>query len=105
MSGEGNKGGCLCRLLCTPDSPSYPVLSEQCRQLRDGDSVGMEERQVIEILGEEDSNELSWLKRNGKNFPPETTLVYYLGVDLMDDSWLILSMEEGIVTEIFIDVT
>jgi len=31
--------------------------------------------------------------------------VYYLGVDYMDDMWLIISISDGIVTEYLIDVT
>lgn len=73
--------------------------------LEKNELIGMEEHQVIELLGNEDNNEQTSFKISKKNFPPETTLIYYLGVDFMDSNWLILSMEEGIVTEIFIDLT
>lgn len=36
---------------------------------------------------------------------PEITLVYYIGVDLMDDVWLIISLENGVVTGYTFDVT
>ena len=31
-------------------------------------------------------------------YPPEDTLVYYLGVDMMDGVWLVISLEDGVVT-------
>ncbi len=67
--------------------------------------IGMNEQQVTVLLGEEDSNEVTSFKQMHQTFPPDTTLVYYLGVDAMDSAWLVLSMEEGIVTEIFIGLT
>ncbi len=80
----------------------YKIVNDM---LEKNELIGMEEHQVIELLGNEDNNEQTSFKISKKNFPPETTLIYYLGVDFMDSSWLILSMEEGIVTEIFIDLT
>ena len=40
-----------------------------------------------------------------KYFPPDSTLVYYLGVDFMDNNWLILSMDDGTVVEYCLDVS
>lgn len=66
--------------------------------------VGMSESDVIQLLGEEDSNQTSF-KISRKYFPPDSTLVYYLGVDYMDNEWLILSINDGIVAEYCLDVT
>lgn len=38
-----------------------------------------------------------------QSFPPDSVLVYYLGVDCMDNNWLILSVDGGIVTEYWLD--
>lgn len=66
--------------------------------------IGMSESDIIQMLGEEDSNQ-TLFKISRKYFPSDTTLVYYLGVDYMDTEWLILSINDGIVTEYCIDVT
>lgn len=66
--------------------------------------IGMSESDIIQMLGEEDSNQTSF-KIGKKYFPPDTTLVYYLGVDYIDTEWLIFSINDGIVTEYCIDVT
>ena len=66
--------------------------------------IGMHEADVIALLGEEDSDKSSF-KISRKEFPPDTTLVYYLGVDFMDNQWLIISLADGIVYEYCIDVT
>ena len=73
--------------------------------LEKNEFIGMEKQQVIELLGNEDSNEQTSFKISKKNYLPETSLIYYLGVDFMDTNWLILSMEKDVVTEILIDIT
>ena len=67
--------------------------------------IGMSEADVIALLGTEDGDGQSSFKLSREYFPPESTLVYYLGVDYMDDMWLIISTDGGIVTEYCIDVT
>lgn len=67
--------------------------------------VGMTELEVIELLGDEDSSGQTSFKMSRDYFPPESTLVYYLGVDFMDSNWLIISLQNGIVTDYCIDVT
>lgn len=62
--------------------------------------IGMTENQVTELLGPEDNNEQTSFKMHMGPYPPESTLLYYLGVDLMDGCWLILSMEDGVVVDI-----
>ena len=66
--------------------------------------IGMHETDVIALLGEEDSDKSSF-KISRKEFPPDTTLVYYLGVDFMDNQWLIISLVDGIVCEYCFDVS
>lgn len=66
--------------------------------------IGMREGDVVQLLGSEDSSQASF-KISRRYFPPDSTLVYYLGVDYMDTQWLILSMDDGIVTESCLDVT
>ena len=66
--------------------------------------IGMRETDVIALLGEEDSDKSSF-KISRKEFPPDTTLVYYLGIDFMDDQWLILSLKDEVVYEYCIDVS
>lgn len=67
--------------------------------------IGMSEADVIALLGTEDGDGQSSFKLSREYFPPESTLVYYLGVDYMDDMWLIISTDGRIVTEYCIDVT
>lgn len=67
--------------------------------------IGMSEADVIALLGTEDGDGQSSFKLSREYFPPESTLVYYLGVDYMDDMWLVISTDEGVVTEYCVDVT
>ncbi len=66
--------------------------------------VGMSMEEVSALLGGEDSSQSSF-KLSGKTYPPETTLVYYVGTDRLEEMWLILSFEDGICTAITVDVT
>lgn len=69
--------------------------------------VGMTEAEIISLLGEEDSyaNTKTSFKISRTYFEPESTIVYYLGVDYMDDNWLIISLDKGIVSGYRIDAT
>lgn len=67
--------------------------------------IGISEDNVIALLGAEDGGGQSSFKLSRDYFPPESTLVYCLGVDYMDDMWLIISTDNGTVTEYCIDVT
>lgn len=68
--------------------------------------IGMTEAEVVQLLGNEDSDGQTSFKMSRSYFPPETTLVYYLGVDFMDTKWLVISLDaEGVVTDYCIDVT
>lgn len=67
--------------------------------------TGMSESDVIALLGEEDGDGPASFKLSREHFPPESTLVYRLGVEYIDNMWLIISISDGIVTEYLIDVT
>ncbi len=67
--------------------------------------IGMSEADVIALLGAEDGDGPASFKLSDKNYPPESTLVYHLGVEYMDNMWLIISISDGIVAEYLIDVT
>ena len=70
--------------------------------------VGMSEEEVTALLGPEEPNAPTSFKISHAShgeFPPETTLVYYLGVDYMDTEWLVISLENGAVSEYCIDLT
>lgn len=75
--------------------------------LKTHELVGMTEEEIISLLGEEESyaNTKTSFKINNTYFDPENTIVYYLGVDYMDDMWLIISLDNGIVIRYCIDVT
>lgn len=69
--------------------------------------IGMTEEEIISLLGEEDhyANTKTSFKISDKYFEPGNTIVYYLGVEYMDDMWLIISLNNGIVSSYCIDVT
>lgn len=68
--------------------------------------IGMTEAEVVQLLGNEDSDGQTSFKMSRTYYPPESTLVYYLGVDFMDTNWLVISLDaEGVVTDYCIDVT
>lgn len=69
--------------------------------------IGMTEEEIISLLGEEEhyANTKTSFKISNTYFDPENTIVYHLGVDYMDDVWLIISLTNGIVSSYCIDVT
>ena len=62
------------------------------------DLAGMTEEEVVALLGQEDGPGQTSFKGDRTYYAPEETLVYYLGVDLMDGVWLVISLEDGVVT-------
>ena len=62
------------------------------------DLAGMTEEEVIALLGQEDGAGQTSFKGDRTYYAPEETLVYYLGVNLMDGVWLVISLEDGVVT-------
>lgn len=67
--------------------------------------IGMTERQVIELLGQEDGKNQTSFKISKDDYPAESTLVYFLGIDIMDNMWLILPIENGVVVGITEDIS
>ena len=65
---------------------------------------GMTMEEITALLGSEDSRQSSF-KLSGTTYPPETTLVYYIGKDYADDLWLILSFEDGVCVSHTVDIT
>ena len=65
--------------------------------------IGMTEAEVLQLLGNEEGTEQTSFKRSKEYYPPEDTLVYYLGVDYMDAVWLVISLENGVVVDYCID--
>lgn len=80
----------------------YKIVGDMLKQ---NQLVGMTELDVIQLLGNEDNNDQISFKISKDYFPPELTLVYYLGVDFMDINWLVISLDNGIVTDYCIDVS
>ena len=60
--------------------------------------VGMTEEGVLALLGNEDSQQSSFSPGGGAVYPPETSLVYYIGGQSGEDLWFILSFENGVCT-------
>lgn len=58
--------------------------------------VGMTENEIIELLGTETENAPESFKLPRGEFPDESNLTYELGVDYMDDEWLIITIENGV---------
>lgn len=68
--------------------------------------VGMSEQDVISLLGEEtNGSQQSSFKGDHTYYDPEETLVYYIGTDMLEGRWLILSIEEQKVVSISFGVT
>lgn len=65
--------------------------------------IGMTEAEVLRLLGSEEGTEQTSFKSSKEYYPPEDTLVYYLGVDYMDAVWLVISLEHGVVIDYCID--
>lgn len=67
--------------------------------------VGMTEKEITELLGEEYDDAPESFKYPRGEFPDESTLTYYLGVDFMDNNWLIITIEDGKATSYAIGLT
>ena len=61
--------------------------------------VGMTETEITELLGEEHEKAPESFKYPRGEYLDEKTLTYYLGVDFMDNNWLIIPIENGIAVE------
>ena len=74
----------------------YKIVDDMLEQYQ---LIGMSEADVGQLLGQEDTNEITSFKQNQQYYPTDSTLVYWLGVPYMNDNWLVISTEHGIVTE------
>lgn len=80
----------------------YRIVSDLQEKYR---LIGMTESQVIELLGQEDGRNKTSFKISKDDYPAESTLVYFLGVDIMDNMWLILPIENGTVVGMIEDIS
>jgi hypothetical protein len=80
----------------------YKFVSDMLEQ---NQLVGMTEAEVVQLLGDEDSNDITSFKNSKGFYAPESTLVYWLGVDFMDDNWLVISIDDSVVTDYCIGLT
>lgn len=64
--------------------------------------VGMREDEVIALLGPqaEKGSQQATFKGDRTYYPPESTLVYYIGQDLLEGLWLVLPIKDGTVERV-----
>ena len=74
----------------------YKIVDDMLEQYQ---LIGMSEADVGQLLGQEDTDDITSFKQNQQYYTPGSTLVYWLGVPYMNDNWLVISTEHGIVTE------
>ena len=69
--------------------------------------VGMNEQDVVLLLGNEDEkgSQQTTFKGDRTYYPPESTIVYYLGQDLLDGRWLKIKKKNGVVQKVSIGIT
>ncbi len=86
------------------DNPGarYKIVSNM---LSKHEIVGMSENEIILLLGKETENAPERFKFPKGEFCDESTLTYYLGVDFMDDNWLIITIENGVAIDYKIGIT
>ena len=77
------------------DNPNdrYKIVSNM---LSKNEIVGMTEKEIIDLLGNETESAPERFKYPRGDFPNENNLTYGLGVDYMDYEWLVITMENGI---------
>ena len=85
----------------SPDD-RYRIVSDM---LSKHEIVGMTETEITGLLGKEYKNAPEGFKRPRGEFPDESTLTYYLGVDFMDDNWLIIPIVNGVAADCQIGAT
>lgn len=66
--------------------------------------AGMTEAEIMELLGPPDSTQGSF-KIDHRKFQPGQALIYKMGVVYVDVTYLILPIQDGVCTEVLIDVT
>ena len=66
--------------------------------------VGMNEHDVVELLGPE-TREQATFKGDHTYYSPDSTIVYYMGHDLLEGEWLILPLKDGVVEKVAFGLT
>ncbi len=80
----------------------YKIVSNM---LYKNDIIGMTENEIIDLLGNETENAPESFKYPYGEFPDESTLTYYLGVDFIDCNWLAITMKDAKVVSYEIGIT
>lgn len=66
--------------------------------------VGVSEQDVVELLGPETGQQATF-KGDHNYYPPDSTIVYYMGQDLLEGEWLILPLKNGAVEKVVFGLT
>ena len=67
--------------------------------------VGMSEDEVLKLLGPETYSRQTSFKGDRTYYPPDETLVYYIGDDWLERVYMILSLQDNKVAKISFGVT
>lgn len=69
--------------------------------------IGMSETEVVDLLGEEDQKgcKQATFKNHRTYYPPDSNMVYFLGVDYVDGVWLVISLDHGVICDYCFGVT
>lgn len=86
----------------TNEDARYKIVNDM---LKENEIVGMSEREIIKLLGEETQNAPTSFKNHKGLYPDENHLTYFLGARYMDGEWLTITIERGIATGYFIGLT
>lgn len=70
------------------------------------DFIGMHEEDVIALLGPEtEGNQQTSFKGDHTYYAPDETMVYFIGQDMLEDVWLIFSLQDRRVIKVSFGVT
>lgn len=86
----------------TNEEERYKIVDNM---LTENEIVGISEREIIKLLGEETQNAPISFKNHKGHYADENHLTYFLGVDYMDGEWLVITIEHGIAMGYFIGLT
>ncbi len=86
----------------TNEEECYKIVDDM---LTENEIIGMRESEIVKLLGAETEHAPTTFKNHKGQYPDEHHLTYFLGVDYMDDEWLVITIENGIATGYFIGLT
>lgn len=70
------------------------------------DFIGMHEEDVIALLGPEtEGNQQTSFKDDHTYYAPDETMVYFIGQDMLEDVWLIFSLQDRRVIKVSFGLT